>query len=444
MIQRMLNFAGSALRGETPLGGESRRFIISLILIAMTSVIATAQQSQTLRDRDPDLSGAKKLAADLQQANFHVGSLYLMSRIRISDAGFSGSSAVPTGGDNAGFSLAVEAPQRLYFVPTKKVILSAEVVPGYAFFTRDQREGEEDNSGQFNYLLRGDAHFLMNHLYLDLYAQRADQLRAHVAELNRVATTREDETGLAGEWKYSSRTSGVFNLRYRTTAYPADRYQPDLVPGTDFNPIELLDRNERNGRFSFIHKTFPLTSLFVSTEISNYSFEKATYKDSRRTWVGAGALYDSGRTQLRIEGGPMKLDFEDPTQRDFSGVAAAAQATRANGRTTYRASAQRDLGFSIFEANNYFVSDILTAGVDYVASRRITLRGGTAWQRDTYDVPVGGNDRRDTTSFTSVGLIYSLRMLRFGGDVGWYQRDSTYAGDVDSGIRYVVHLSFTP
>lgn len=426
------------------MGREIRRTIYSLILAALAPVVATAQQPQTLRDRDPDLAAAKTLAGDLQRANFHIGPFYLMSRIRISDAGVSGTTGVPTGGDNAGLSLSVEAPQRLYFVPTKKVILSADVVPGYSFFTRDQREGEDGDNGQFNYLLRGDAHFLLNHLYLDVYAQRADQLRAHVAELNRIATVRDDETGIAGEWKYSSRTSGVFNLRYRKNTYPENRYQPDLVPGADFNPIQLLDRRERNGRLSLMHKTFPRTSLFVSTEVSSYSFDNATYKDGRRTWLGGGALYDSGRTQIRLEAGPLKLDFEDPEQRDFSGVAANLQATRSNGRWIYRAGLQRDLGFSIFESNNYYVSDILNATVEYVASRRITVRGGTALQRDTYDVPVNGFDRRDTTSFTSAGLIFGLRSLRIGGDVGWYERDSTYAGDTDSGIRYVVHLSFSP
>ena len=427
------------------MGRESQRIIFSFVLAAILPLLATAQQTQTLRDRDPDLAAAKTLAADMQRANFHVGPFYLMSRIRISDAGVSGTTGVPTGGDNAGLSLSVEAPQRLYFVPTKKVILSADVVPSYAFFSRHQREGNEDgDSGQFNYLLRGDAHFLFNHLYLDVYTQSANQLRAHVADLNRIATVRDDETGVAGEWKYSSRTSGVFNLRYRRNTYPGDRYQPDLLPGGDYNPIELLDRSERNGRLSLIHKTFPLTSLFASTEVSNYSFDNAAYKDSRRTWVGGGALYDSGRTQIRVEAGPVKLDFEDPAQHDFSGIAATLQASRSNGRWLYRTLLQRDLGFSIFADNNYFVSDLFTANVDYVASRRLTLRGGTAIQRDNYDVPVHGFDRRDTTSFTSAGLIVGLRAFRIGGDIGWYERNSTYGGDVDAGIRYVLHLSFTP
>lgn len=422
------------------MGGESRRYI-AYFLAAAIPVLASAQQPQDLRDRDPDLSGAKRLAADLQQANFHRGPFYLMSRFRISDAGFSGSAGVPAGGDDLGISLSVDAPQRLYFVPAKKVIFSVEAIPGYTFI---ETKGDDERSGQFDYLVRGDAHFLWNHLYLDVYAQGADQLRAHVADINRLATAREYEGGVTGEWKYSSRTSGVFTLRNRETTYPLDRHQPVLDPNPEFNPIELLDRSERNGRVSLMHKTFPLTSFFVSTEVSDYSFDNATYKDSRRTWISGGAIWDSGRTQVRVEAGPARLVYEDPGQRDFDGVIASVEAVRSNGRWTYHASADRDLGFSIFADNNHFVSDGALAGVSYTATRRLTLRANSAWQRDRYDVPVNGFLRRDTTSFNTVGFIYGLGALRIGSDVGWYERDSTYGGDTDSGIRYVVHLSFTP
>jgi hypothetical protein len=232
----------------------SQRFL-TIILSAMVPLLAMAQQDQKLRDRDPDLSGSKKITSDLQQASLHSGAFYLSSRIRLSNAGFSDSIGVPTSEDSEGIGLTVEAPQRLYIVPRKKLIFSIDFVPGYSTFSSGERRN------QFNYLGRADAHFLLNHLYLDVYALRADQLRAHIADINRLATTREDETGVAAEVKYSSRTSMLLSARYRDTTYPEDRFQPDLEPDTDFNPIRLLDRNERTFRGSFLHKTFPLTSL---------------------------------------------------------------------------------------------------------------------------------------------------------------------------------------
>jgi hypothetical protein len=403
-------------------------------------LLAAAQAPQNLRDRDPDLQGTRKLHEDLQQANFHSNGFYLWSRFRLSDAGFTDSGYMPTGEDSSGLSLAFEAPQRLFFVPHKKVIFTVDAIPGYTFFSSG------DTNGQFNYLLRADAHFLWNHLYLDVYGLRSDRLRAHVADINRLATAREDEIGVAGEVKYSSRTTGLFSLRQHKTSYPSDRFQPNLPidPITGFNAINLLDRTENNVRVSVNHKTFPLTSLFASAELSDYSFDFASYKDSRRTWFGGGFLYDSGRTQIRLEGGPLKLEFEDPAQRSFSGFGASFDVTRSNGRWIYTAGANHDLGFSIFANNNYYIANTLNGSVSYVATRRLTLRTSANFERDEYESEVLGNERTDDILFASVGFDYGIRKLRAGVDVGWYERDSTFGGDIDSGIRYVLHLSFVP
>ena len=414
--------------------------LLPIVFVLVLTLPAAGQSTQNLRDRDPDLAASKKLHEDLQQANFHSGPLYLWSRFRISDAGFSDAGFVPTGENASGLTLAVEAPQRLYFVPRKKTIFTLDVIPGYSFFN------SEDDDGQFNYLVRADAHFLWNHLDLDVYGSRADQLRPHVADINRLATSREDEVGVAGEWKYSSRTSGTFIVRNRDTVYPGNRYQPDLTAeiANDFNPINLLDRNERNARVSFHHKTFPLTALFASAEVSDYGFRFASYKDSRRTWYSGGFAYDNGRTQVRLEGGPLKLEFDDPAEPSFSGYGASFNVNRVNGRWTYFAGANHDLGFSIFAQNNYYVADTANAGVSYVATRRLSLRSNINWEQDNYDVEVRGNDRRDTILWTSVGFNYVIRRAQTGLDVGWYDRKSTFGGDVDSGIRYVLHLSFVP
>jgi hypothetical protein len=415
----------------------SLRFLIVVFAIAIPTLASGQAQ---MRDRDPDLAGAKKLHEDLQQSNFHSGSFYLWSRFRIADAGFSEAGTAPTGDQTNGISLSIEAPHRLFYVPARKTIFTVDFIPGYSFFNSG------DTEGQINYLLRGDAHFLWNHLYLDVYSLRADQLRAHVADINRLATAREDEVGVGGEWKYSSRTSGIFSARYRDTSYPTNRYQPELStdPVSGFNPINLLDRNERNVRASINHKTFPKTSLFASAEVSQYSFRFASYKDSQRTWYGAGFNFNSGRTNIRGEAGPLKLSFDDPSQRSFTGYGASFDVSRVNGRWTYTAGANHDLGFSIFANNNYFVSETAHAGVNYIASRRLSLRSNVSWEEDEYDVEVAGNDRRDTILFASVGFNYSIRRTQAGVDVGWYDRESTFGGDTDSGIRYVLHLSFVP
>jgi hypothetical protein len=412
-----------------------RLFIVALMM--GTALTASAQSSQKLRDRDPDLEGSKKLATEMQQANFHSGSFYLLSRFRISDAGFTEGASLPTGNQSSGLSLSVEAPQRLYYVPHRKTVFTLELTPGYSFFNALN----EERKSQFNYLGRGDAHFLFNHLYLDIYALRENALQGQVADINRLATVRTDETGVAGEFKYSSKTSALFTARARDIAFPSDRFQPQDIP------VDLLDRTERNGRLSLHHKTFPLTALFVAGERSDYTFDRRglfTSRDSTRTWVGGGVSYNSGRASLRVEAGPLKLDFDDPTQRDYKGIAASLLGVRSTSRNTWRLGADRDLGFSVAFGNNYFVSTSYHASVSHSSTRRLSLRAGSVLERDDYDVPIAGLRRRDTISFSSVGFTYALRRVSLGADVGWYERDSTVGGDEDSGIRTLLHLSFTP
>ena len=418
--------------------GEAVKRLIIVAAMSAIALAATAQNTQVLRDRDRDLEGAKKVVGEIQQANIHSGPFYLWSRIRLSDAGFAEDVYLPTGEARGGINLRVEAPNRFYFVPHRKTVFTIDAVPGYTILNGS------DRSGQFDYRLRGDAHFLLNHLYLDAYMNLTDQLRAQVADINRLATQREHEAGLGGELKYSSRTSMFFSGNYRELTFPGSRVQPKDVP------IDLLDRIERGGRVSLHHKTFPLTSLFVAAEADTYAFRRATYKDSQRRYLGVGFVRASGRTSLRVEAGPTRLDFDNPAERDYSGITGQIGIGRSNGRWNTTISGQRDIGFSIFgdpvtlrNDNNYYISTAGTVQTQYSATRKLSLRGGTTAERDDYDVPVHGIIRQDTYTYSYVGFIYSFRKLGLGADVGWFTRDSDFLGD-DSGIRWVLHLSFTP
>lgn len=394
-------------------------------------LVVSAQSSQGLRDRDRDLEGAKKVLGEIQQANIHSGAFYLLSRIRLADAGFAEDVYLPTGEARGGINLRAEAPNRLYFVPHRKTVFTLDVVPAYSILNSSNK------SGQFDYAVRADAHFLFNHLYLDAYTNLTDQLRAQVSDINRLATQRERESGVGGELKYSSRTSMFFSGRVGDVKFPMNRVQPEDVP------VDLLDRTQRSGRVSLHHKTFPLTSLFAAVEASTYEFRSATYKDSARRYAGGGFIRASGRTSLRVEAGQTRLDFDAPDQRDYSGVTASVGLTRTNGRWNTSVAATRDVGFSIFLDNNYYISTGGRAAVSYAATRKLGLRFGTALERDDYDTEVAGALRRDTLTYSYVGFMYSFRKLAAGADVGWFTRESNFLGD-DSGIRWVLHLSFTP
>lgn len=404
----------------------------AFLIAVLIPIAAFAQQG--LRDRDPNLGATKKIAADLQKANFHTGPFYLLSSIQLSDIGFNEEFFVPTDTHAGGLTLSLEAPQRFYFVPRKKTVYSIDFVPSVGFI-----EGDDRRSHQFGYTLRGDAQYLLNHLYLDFYGILGDQLRSFIGEINRVATQEEGEVGVSGEFKYSSKTSSLFSARHRVTEYPNDRFQPEDVP------INLLARNENNFRLALHHRTFPHTSLRVASELSVYNFTRATYKDSRREYVGVGALFDNGPTVINVEAGPGRLVFDDPTQRDFTGVLGQFAASRRVGsRWTVGLNGGRDVDFAILLDNNYRIATRAVLSAQFAATRRLTLHGSSSAEHDEYETALHDRTRHDDIRFDLVGFLYSWRHTTAGFDVGYYRRDSNYLGDEEDGIRYIVHLSFRP
>jgi hypothetical protein len=408
-----------------------------IVALALCAFARGAFAQNGLRDRERQFSASQEIAADLRKAHFHHGPFYLLSTFQLSDIGYDSSFYVPTADRQSGFRFGVQAPTRLYIVPAKKTIYSVEVRPEWSFFNRG---GKRD---VFGYRARADAQYLLNHLYLDVYAVNADQLRADVAEIARLLSERSTDYGVTGELKYSSRSSARFNASTLKTRYPLSKIQPELTP------IQLLDRSGHNYRVAFNHKTFPLTSLFATGELSDYAFRNAHYKDSRRSFLGGGFVHDTGRTVTRFEAGAGTLNFDDPTQHNFRGALGNVTSNKKFGQSTVGIlAASRDLDFSIFKNNNYYIADRLSTSVAWDATRRLTLNAQYAIGRDLYDVPVNGPHgflkRRDVFSFPSVGFTYGFARLRGGLDIGYVDRTSNFDLNEDKGIRVLFRLSFTP
>lgn len=394
-------------------------------------------QDGGLRDRERTFDASRKIAEDLRKARIHNGPFYLLSSIELSDIGYEQQYFVPTSDQTAGISFGISAPQRIYFVPSKKTIFSLEATPQYYQFRRtiDRRN--------FGFRGRGDAQFLFNHLYVDAYAMRNRGVRAETGEIARLVYIDVNEEGVTGEWKYSSRTSMKYAAVIRSAEHPNVAVQPTELP------VNLLDRSEHDYRVGLLHRTFPLTSLLLSGEAANYSFANAVYKNSRRTYAGAGLHYDNGRTQFHLEGGPARLDFQRPDQRDFRGVLGnTSWNRRMTARWSLAATANRDVDFSLYLDNNYYLLDRVNLLSQHELTRDLEVHVGTSFGDDRYDVAtpaaLGLIKRRDKISFTSVGWNYRRQRISGGFDVGYYTRSSNVLVLDENGIRIVVRLSFTP
>lgn len=393
-----------------------------------------AYAQEGLRDRDPDIEEARNIAQDLSRANFHHGPFYLLSAFQLSDVGYNQQFFVPTADHSNGFSLSISAPHKMYFVPSKKTVFSADFDPSYAFVS------SKLGKNQFGYRVRGDARVLLNHIYADVYAESANELRANIGDINRLITVRNVSYGVEGEVKYSSRTSGKFSVGLRTYAFPKDRLQPANVP------LEVLQRTQHDYRAGFVHKTFPLTTLSLNGEHSDYQFDVAKGSNSQRNYVGAGLSYDEGRHQIRLEAGPTQLKFDKPTVRNYRGLSGRLTTSHRIGvNWSGGASLSRDVDFSVYKNNPYYITDRLATSLTTAATRRLQLRVLGDLGRDIYKVPVNGILRRDKLAYGAVGWLYTLRHINGGFDVGYFSRTSTTPdGLPQHGIRVTVRLSVNP
>jgi hypothetical protein len=426
-------------------GDRLIKFAAAALFAVLVPVSLAAQEG--LRDRDPQLDAAKRITDDLRRATLRHGPLYLLSELHFSDIGVEQRFYVPTNNQSQGINFSISAPQRLYLVATKKVIFSVDAAPTWAFGLKTNDDpntplvNEKRKQNQFGWRTRADSQLLFNHLFLDTYVAATNDLYANTGEINRIVTQKNREGGILGEWKYSSRTSGTFSAIYRQIDYPQNRFQP-----AD-RPVDLLDRREHNYRASLFHKTFPLTGLFLAGEAGDYRFKRATYKDSNRIYGGAGFLYDDGRNYWRLEAGDTKLRFDAPRAKNFQGITANTQFNRrVAAHWSGSFDAARDIEFSIFANNDFFVLDRAGTSLEWATTRRLSLRAGFQVGRDSYQVPVNGVLRRDDYTYPWVGFLYTIRRFRGGFDVGYYDRSTNLPGLVEeeNGIRVVLRLSFTP
>lgn len=419
--------------------GTLRRLKAAVAIAALAGGTVVVQ-AQELRDRDRTLAASRQIADDLRRARIHYGPFYLLSSIQLADIGYDQEYFLPVSDTSSGFRFGLSAPTRLYLTPNRKTFLSIEATPQWSRF------GGAQGHNQTGYKTRADAQFLLNHLYLDLYASKENVLRADTGEFSSLVTRKNSEVGTNGELKYSSRTSLTYSALARRQEFPlgTNVFQPDVS-------VALLDRSEHAYRTAFVHKTFPLTSLLVAAEYAGYSFPNAVFKNSNRKYGGAGLIYDSGRTTSRLEAGYARLDFQRDGQKDFHGPVGNLSLThRPTERWTLSGGLARDLAFSIFRDNDYYVSNRGFVSSQYGLTRRLSLNAGWTVVHDNYDVPTAGSKRglferrRDRMSFPSIGWTYTSPNHFSGGfDVGYLERSSNFPIAETDGIRLVLHLSLS-
>jgi len=425
-----------------------------LIILALATIVTTlpafGQSEAQKRDRNRDLESKERIKQELLGSQFRFGRFFVLSKFEIGSPAISQLSNVsyeidqpfyiPALDGKDDFVIFLRAPQRVYAVLNRKVLVSVDAVPSYLYYVRSTEFRD------FGWLVRGDLHFLFNRLYLDFYTGLSDQLGRTTSELRTLVPEKQSNWGSHGELKISSRTDIDFGSTHRDYTFG----ETDLGEFF-FRDIRDLDRTESSYNATIRHQTFPIASLAIGSQVTAVNFDRPDVSDARQTSSFIELSRKKGATTLTIRPGYSKLDYDDPTLEDYSGFTGFA-GLQIDHRSHWALglSAERRLEFSLFGRNNHYAADRVRLNGSKHLGSRLEIHATVEEGRNDYFVPTPTTTlgdlqvRRDDLSYQAAGFTIQISRLVTGLTLGHWTRDSNVAGFDDDGIRLLLHLSFSP
>lgn len=415
-------------------------FLLATVLaLLLVSPLASAQTTND-RNRDRELGAKERIEEELASAQLRLGPFYVISAFELGDLGIGIDEDIylPTELETEEIVLSIRAPQKVYLVPHRKFMLSADVTPGYLYFT------ESDDLRRLNYVYRGDVHFLFNRFYLDFWGLTSDELTRNISEFRRLVPQTSDAYGMGGELKLSSRTAATFAMDRRDL----DFGEVDL--GLLYRDIDVLERDETHYTASLHHNTFPITDVSIGVDVTEFDFVLPEASDARQELVHLQLQQIRAGRTLTIRPGYTRLVYDDPGLEDYEGfLGSVSVRSQPSSKWGWGADAERRLEFSAFGENQHYAADRVSLQTERRMNRRLSvhLLGQKGFNRYFVETPTsvsGTQVRRDDLWYAAAGFLFRIGRLETGLTYGRWERDSNVEGFDDDGIRLMLHLSFNP
>ena len=432
--------------------GSSRRLAVQVIVCVLLVGQALAQDPPQLRrpgrerdrsvpngparDRDEELEAKRRIEADLRRAQLQTRRLYLISDFELGDIGIGSDLYLPADEELDSIAISLRAPQKLYYVTNRRMLLSVDAVPGYVLYVDSDREN------QLSWLLRGDVHFLFPSFYVDVWGAVSDELVRDTSELTRLVPRDTTQWGVNTEIKPSSRTS----IKASYLVNDIDFDQNDQLFFDD--RLDLLERTTSTVMIEGKHHTFPVTSTMIGAVLDDHEFNRVDLRDSDQTYVYVGAQRQVANRSLVARIGYATLDYRDPSVRGYDGLMGdVSLGLDLWNQNRLDVQYRRQLEFSIFQNNTHYLADRLFLEDQHRLTPRLTAHVQAQAGINSYDVPVstaaGPVKREDELFFIGAGPSYEFfDRFTLGFVIGPWERRSNIPGESADGIRWHVLLSF--
>jgi len=342
----------------------------------------------------------RDLEWQLQNARLNLGPFRVRAVFVLSNAGYDsnvyyGATEEPV----EDYTFTAGPAFNVYLPLKKKIIFHFYESPQYVYFRETERERAWNN-----YFL-GQVHFVFNRLVASAGVGRSDAKQRWNTETDIPIFRKEDSFQGSLLWQPANRTS--FNLSYRMARYD---YGEGGLGGLYYSL--KLNRDETYYNLTGYRDVTTRTRLFLDAECGVFDFANPMLQKNSKSYGGYGGLEFSplGKVRGRLKIGYKLFDSLNPQRKDYEGIVGDTSVSiRPIKGLAARVFFRRDVQFSVWLDNTYFLETILGAGASVYLNKNIRLDYDYSRGRNEYPEEEGVLRRQDDYQIHSVGIYFRLR-----------------------------------
>jgi hypothetical protein len=367
----------------------------------------------------------RNLRFTIARAALRMGPLRIQPVLYLTDAGYDSNIYGQIERPVKDYWLQAGPGINVYAQVRKKVVFSVSESPRYVYFFETRRERAWNN------YLQGEISLLFNRIFISGGGLLNNYKFRYPFEID--IWPRLNEKGVFGSFLYQAGRRTSFSIGARRTDYAFENLENEFA-----NLKARMNRTESYLTATGYFQATPRVMFSLGVEYGLIEFDdtEASYGDSesRAAFVGID-FSPTGRVRGSVKIGYKELSPRVAGKAGFEGlVGDSSVSLRVSRALTVRGQYGRDVFFSVWYDNAFFVNNRYGAGASlYVIRRKIRLDYDYSIHRDSY----GSGRRLDRTTQT-VGFFFRLGEktgigLR-GGTYDWkynyYPRDSrrTFVG----------------
>ena len=373
-------------------------------------------------------------------AAWKFGPFRIQPSLVISNAGVDSNLYYSTNEPVKDFTITAGPAATLYVPIHREFVLSAYGSPQYVWYSKTDRERT------WNYYFNGAAQLSLKNVFFSLEGTYSDARERWNTEID--IRPRRIEKGYGGSALVKVAWKTSFLLGYRTANY---NYE-SIEDAGGFNVQEKLSRQESYANLSLFYQASTQRRFFLDFEYGQYEFDFATQAaigNSRSGAAYAGLDFSplGRRMRGRIRVGYKKFDVRAVGGPDYQGIVGDSQLwVRLAKPFVIRGSYVRDVRFSLWYDNPYYLESRPGLGVSVYPVRFLRLDYDYSFGRNTYPVVGGGGSdvkRLDEYRIHSAAVYFRIKKsIALGFIASWWARNSNLDAEDDKRTFFGVNLTY--